>query len=44
MTREESIEDPSGEGKGDLSRTVMEVVEKVGRRERERAVETVCMC
>lgn len=39
--REESIEDPSGAGNGDLSRTVMEVAEKAGRRDRERAVETV---
>lgn len=44
MMREESIEDPSGAGNGDLSRIVMEVVEKAGRRDRERAVETVCMC
>lgn len=41
MMREESVEDPSGAGKGDLSRSVMVVVEKAGRRERERAVETV---
>lgn len=43
MTREESIEDPSGAGKGHLSRTIIEVAEKVERRERERAVETVCV-
>lgn len=35
------MEEPSGEGNGDLSRTVIRVVENVGRSEREKAVETV---
>lgn len=37
--REVSIEDPSGEGKGERSRRVMDVFLKWGWRERERAVE-----
>jgi hypothetical protein len=41
MMREESMLLPSVAGKGRRSRTAMEVEEKEGRRERERAVVTV---
>lgn len=41
MMREESIDEPSGDGNGDLSMMVIRVVENVGRWERESAVETV---
>lgn len=37
--REVSIEEPSGEGKGERSMSVIFVFLKEGRRERERAVE-----
>ena len=39
MIREVSMLDPSGEGKGDRSRTVMAVSEYWGLRERDRAVD-----